>query len=99
MKRSICETLNTRAIERCLRSFYLFAALTLSILALPATPAAAGESSVEIPIPAAIEQGLEQAGIRIETKRSWLDDSTVLIGGSIIVAGLIIAYALRRHKT
>ena len=53
---------------------------------------------MEIPIPVGIEKGLEDAGIKIETRRSWLDESTAWLAGSIIVAGFVIAYAIRRKK-
>ncbi len=60
--------------------------------------ARAGEGSIEIPIPAEVEQGLARAGIRLEAERSWTQEPSVWIAGAIVVAGFAIAYAIYRRK-
>lgn len=90
--------LDTHSLRQRFRSFCLLVTLMPLAWGLLPIPIGAGESAMEIPVPAGIEIGLDDAGIKIETKRNWLDDSTVWIVGGIIAAGLIVAYAIRRKR-
>lgn len=98
MKQSMFTNLADSILGHRIRSICLLAVLTLSAGGLLAPAIASGESTLEFAIPSEVEKGLERAGITIETRRKWLDDSTVWIAGSIIIAGFVIAYAIRRKK-
>lgn len=88
------ECLNTYPL--C-RSGITFVATLVVALALAATQA--GDRTLEIPIPEEVEKGLESVGIEIETKPSWVNDPAVWIAGGIVIAGLVIAYAIRSRKS
>lgn len=75
----------------------LLLSLFLCFSFLLTTPAPAGEGSLTVTVPDSVERALDDVGIHIERKDDRLKQAAI-IGGGVVVAGIIVALALRRRR-